>query len=59
MVEENILLGDLFDDILYWLCVISIFATFEIWGNGILNNIVKTWLSLSTKFTSVFVSLNS
>ena len=32
MVEVNIHLGDLFDDGLYLLGVISIFATFEIGG---------------------------
>ena len=32
MGEENILLGDLFDDDLYLLCVISIVVTFEIGG---------------------------
>ena len=36
--------------------MISIFATFEIGGYL---NIEKTWLSLSTSFTSVLVSLNS
>ena len=59
-LRKNILLGDLFDDGLYLLCVISIFATFEIGGYlRSYNNIEKTWLSLSTSFTSAFVSLNS
>ena len=57
---KNILLGDLFDDDLYLLYVISIFATFE---NGVISDPKqyrkKTWLSLSTSFISVFVSLNS
>ena len=58
-MRKNILSGDLFDDDLYLLCAISIFATFEIGGlSRILKNIENTWLSLSTSFTSVFVSLN-
>ena len=60
MVEENIFLGNLFYDDLYLLCVISIFCDFCNWElSQILHNIEKTWVSLSTSFTPVFVSLNS
>ena len=45
--------------IFFVMCDID-FCDFCNWGlSQILNNIEKTWLSLSTSFTSVLVSLNS
>ena len=55
MVEKNILLGDLFDDNLYLLCVISIFCDFRNWGlSQILNNSVK---NLAITFNKIYISI--
>ena len=55
MVEEKHTLGDLFDDGLYLLCVISIFATFEIGGYHRSLTISKKNLAIT--FNKFYISI--
>ena len=54
MAEENILLGDLFDDDLYLLCVVSIFATFEI---GVISEPKQYRKNLAITFNKIYISI--
>ena len=53
-LRKNILLGDLFDDDLYLLCVISIFVTLKL---GVISDLKQYRKNLAITFNKFYISI--